>query len=176
MVLREAIREVPMISMKLREHLDQLGVPYTHHSHPTAYTAQEIAAVAHIPGSQMVKSVLLTADDDALVMAVLSSNDTVDLDVLREEIGCQTLRLATEDEFGDAFPTCKTGAMPPFGSLFNLPAYCESTLARQREIEFNAGTHEETIRMGFGDFKQLVNPKMVHFARPYHECPQRLAA
>ncbi|HYR85872.1 MAG TPA: YbaK/EbsC family protein [Terriglobia bacterium] len=165
-----------MISMKLMEHLDQAGVPYTHHTHPTAYTAQEVAAVAHIPGREMVKTVLLNADDNALVMAVLSSNDTVDLDVLWEELGCQTLRLATESEFRDAFPTCKTGAMPPFGSLFNLSTYCEATLARNREIEFNAGTHEETIRMAFDDFEQLENPKVVHFARPYQEHPQRLAA
>jgi Ala-tRNA(Pro) deacylase len=91
-------------------------------------------------------------------------------------MGCDTLRLATESEFRDAFPTCKVGAMPPLGNIFNLPTYCEMTLSRNREIEFNAGTHEETIRMAFDDFKRLANPKMVRMARPYSECPQRLAA
>src|SRR5882672_6335431 len=151
-----ANREVHMISMKLREHLDEERVAYKHHFHATAYTSQEIAEAAHIPGREMVKSVILNADESLLVMAVLSANDTANLDVLREEIGCDTLRLATESEFRDTFPTCKTGAMPPFGNIFNLPTYCEWTLSQNREIEFNAGTHDETIRMGFDDFQRLV--------------------
>ena len=124
----------------------------------------------------MLKSIILKADESILVMAVLSANDTADLDLLREKIGCEILRLATEGEFRDAFPTCEVGAMPPFGNLFNMPTYCELLLAKNNEVEFNAGTHEETIRMAFDEFKRLVNPKMVHFARPYREHPQRLAA
>jgi Ala-tRNA(Pro) deacylase len=163
------------ISMKLREHLEQEGVAYKHHVHAEAYTSQEIAAVAHIPGREMVKSVMLKADDE-LVMAVLSANDVADLDGLRDQIGCGTLRLATEDEFRNAFPSCQIGAMPPFGNIFNVPTYCELTLDQNRDIEFNAGSHFDTIRMAFADFKRLVNPRLVHFARPYREHPQRLAA
>ena len=109
-------------------------------------------------------------------MAVLSANETANLDILQEEIGCGVLRLATESEFRDAFPTCKLGAMPPFGAIFNVPTYCEANLSRNGEIEFNAGTHEETIRMRVDDYKRLVNPTMVHFAQPYREGVQRLAA
>jgi Ala-tRNA(Pro) deacylase len=123
----------------------------------------------------MVKSVMLKADGE-LVMAVLSANDIADLDTLRDAIGCQTLRLASEDEFSSAFPSCQLGAMPPFGNIFNVPTYCELTLDQNREIEFNAGSHFDTIRMAFADFKRLVNPKLIHFAQPYREHPQRLAA
>jgi Ala-tRNA(Pro) deacylase len=163
------------ISTKLKEHLEREGVAYQHHVHPEAYTSQEIAAVAHIPGREMVKSVILKADD-ALVMAVLSANDVADLDALRDEIGSQALRLATEEEFRNVFPSCQIGAMPPFGNIFNLPTYCELTLERNRDIEFNAGSHQDTIRMAFADFKRLVNPRLVHFAEAYGEHPQRSAA
>src|SRR4030095_11203015 len=112
-----------MISTKLQEYLDKAAVPYERHAHPTAYTSQEIAAVIHVPGREMVKSVIVKADEGALAMAVVSSNDTANLSLLREEIGCSTLRLATENEFRDAFPTCKVGAMPPLGNIFNLPTY-----------------------------------------------------
>jgi len=165
-----------MISMRLKDYLDESGIPYQRHAHPTAYTSQEVAAAVHVPGREMVKSVVVRADEGPLVLAVLSANDTADLDALRKEIGCDTLRLATETEFGDAFPTCKVGAMPPLGNIFNMPTYCDETLARNREIEFNAGTHEETIRMTFDDFRKLVNPKMVHVARPRTRHPQRAAA
>jgi Ala-tRNA(Pro) deacylase len=164
-----------MVSSKLKEHLDMEGTVYTRHVHPPAYTAQEVAAATHVPGRELVKSTILIADDQ-LVMAVLSANDAANLDILRNQIGCEVLRLATETEFADAFPSCKLGAMPPFGNLFGLPTYCETTLAKNREIEFNAGTHDETIRMDFGDFKRLVDPYMVQFAQPYREGLQRLAA
>jgi Ala-tRNA(Pro) deacylase len=165
-----------MISSKLRDYLDSTEVAYTRHAHPAAYTSQEIAQSIHVPGREMVKSVMLTADEETLLMAVLSANDTANLDILQEEIGCGVLRLATEAEFRDAFPTCKVGAMPPFGNIFNVPTYCERNLSKNREIEFNAGTHDETIRMAFDDFNRLVRPTLIHFAQPYHQGVQRLAA
>jgi Ala-tRNA(Pro) deacylase len=170
-----------MVSSKLKDYLDEAGVAYKRHSHPAAYTSMETAHSVHIPGREMVKSVMLKVDSKdedgaGLVMAVLSANDAANLDILREEIGCGVLRLANESEFQDAFPTCKPGAMPPFGNIFNVLTFCEASLARNREIEFNAGTHEETIRMSFDDYQRLAKPKMVHFAEPYSEGLQRLAA
>ena len=165
-----------MISTKIKEYLDNAGVRYTAHPHRRAYTSQEVAESIHIPGCEMLKPVMLHADERYLVMAVVSSNDAVNLDVLREEIGCHLLRLATETEFRDAFPTCEPGAMPPFGNIFDVPVYCDVNLSEDDEIEFNAGTHDETIRMKFGDYTTLVNPAMAHFARPYQQGVQRLAA
>jgi Ala-tRNA(Pro) deacylase len=165
-----------MISTKLKEYLEDAAVAYTRHAHRTAYTSQEIAQSVHIPGREMVKSVILKADESLLVMAVVSANDTANLDILRKEIGCSVLRLATESEFSGEFPTCKSGAMPPFGNLFGVPTFCDTALSRNPEIEFNAGSHEETVRLAFDDYQRLVNPEMVHFAQPYHEGVQRLAA
>ena len=165
-----------MISAKLKEYLDNSRANYTGHPHRTAYTSQEIAQSVHIPGREMLKTVILKADEDQLIMAVLSANDAANLDVLREEIGCRELRLASETEFSDAFPTCKPGAMPPFGNIFDLPTFCEANLSRNREIEFSAGSHDETIRMRFEDYERLACPEMIHFAQPYQSGAQRLAA
>src|SRR5262249_11435083 len=126
---------------------------------------------------ELAKPVILKADDTELVMAVVSANDTANLDALREEMGCASLRLASEAEFTDAFPTCKPGAMPPFGNLFDLLTYCDEALSENHEIEFNAGSHDETIRMRFDDYKRLVDPAMSHFGLPYEKTGvQRLAA
>src|SRR5690349_24244835 len=106
-----------MISTKLKECLDDAGVTYTGHPHRSVYTSQEIAQSVHIPGHEMLKSVILKADEDKLIMAVLSASDMANLDTLRQEIGCGKLRLASEREFRDAFPTCTLGAMPPIGNI-----------------------------------------------------------
>jgi len=169
-----------MVSTKLKQYLDDAGVPYARHPHTPAYTSREVAHNVHIPGREMVKSVLLKAglyaEDEPLIMAVLSANDAVNLDALRDAIGSDVLRLASEAEFRDAFPTCTLGAMPPFGNIFDMPVYCDTSLAQNSEIEFNAGTHDETIRMSFEDYQRLANPKIVHFAQPASEGLQRLAA
>jgi len=165
-----------MISTKLQNHLDNAGVTYTRHPHALAYTSQEIAQRVHVPGREMLKSVMLKADENQLIMMVLSANDTVDLDALRREIGSRVVRLASETEFQDAFPTCKPGAMPPFGNIFNIPTYCEEDVSKNREVEFNAGTHDETIRMKFDDYQKAAMPLMFHFAHPHREGVQRLAS
>jgi Ala-tRNA(Pro) deacylase len=165
-----------MISTRVKEYLDSAGVAYTVHPHRRAYTSQEIAESVHIPGGEMLKSVMLETDDKRLVMAVVSASETVNLDALREQIGCRVLRLASEAEFRDAFPTCEAGAMPPLGNIFDVPVYCDVELSRNGEVDFNAGAHDETIRMKFDDFRKLANPIMLHFAQPYREGMQRLAA
>src|SRR4051812_28469245 len=108
-----------MISAKLHDYLDNAGVAYAGHTHRPAYTSQEIAQSMHIPGKEMVKSVILKDEKGGLIMAVLSANDAADLGILRKETGSTLLRLASESEFSDAFPSCKPGAMPPFGNIFN---------------------------------------------------------
>jgi hypothetical protein len=37
-------------------------------------------------------------------------------------------------------------------------------LAKQAEIEFNAGTHVDTVRMTYATFVKLENPTVVSFA------------
>jgi Ala-tRNA(Pro) deacylase len=58
------------------------------------------------------------------------------------------------------FPDCEVGAMPPFGNLYDMDVYVDSSLGNNREIVFNAGSHTEVIRMSYADFERLVNPKI----------------
>ena len=47
---------------KLKEFLDENRVKYVTISHSLAYTAQEIAASAHIRGKELAKTVIVKAD------------------------------------------------------------------------------------------------------------------
>jgi len=82
----------------------------------------------------------------------------VDLDRLRSLTGARAVELASELEFKDAFPDCETGAMPPFGNLYDMAVYADASLAENEEITFSAGTHRELVRMGWDDMVRLVNP------------------
>lgn len=148
------------ISTRLKELLDTEKAAYEHRVHATAYTAAETAQAMHIPGKEMAKTVIVNADG-LLRMAVLPANCMLNLEHLKFVTRAENIRLATETEFTDAFPTCEVGAMPPFGNLFGVPVFCDTSLEQNEDIEFNAGTHTDTIRMAFHDFKRLANPTMI---------------
>ena len=155
-----------MIIKKLREYLDKENIKYVTISHPTAYTAQEIAAKAHIPGKEMAKTVMVKLDG-LMAMTVLPASYHVDFDLLKDATGATHVELATEDEFKDLFPECELGAMPPFGNLYGMHVFMASSLAEDEEIAFNAGSHTELIRMAFPDYVRLVQPVQLHFSMHY---------
>ena len=152
-----------MALASLMDYLDRENVKYVVITHSPAYTAQGIAGLAHIPGQELAKTVIVKLDG-RLAMAVLPAKYHVDLLHLKERAGARAAALATEDDFQGLFPGCETGAMPPFGNLFGLSVYADVNLERDREIAFNAGTHRELIRMSWEDFKRLANPKVISFA------------
>ncbi len=144
----------------LKEFLDSEDVKYISITHSPAFTAQQVAASAHIPGKELAKSVVIKVDGK-LAMAVLPASFKVDFDLLREASGAQHVELAGEVEFKEAFPGCEVGAMPPFGNLYGLDVYVAETLAEDDEIAFNACSHTELIKLSYADFERLVKPKTV---------------
>lgn len=150
---------------KLKELLDREEVKYVSISHSTAFTAQEIAASAHIPGRELAKTVMILLDGK-MAMAVLPAPARVELERLREISSAERVELASESDFKQLFPECDTGAMPPFGNLYGLPVYVDRSLAEDEQIAFNAGTHAELIRMAYADFERLVQPKLGDFTVP----------
>jgi Ala-tRNA(Pro) deacylase len=145
---------------KLMEYLDSHDKKYVVVKHSKAFTAQEVAASAHIPGKNMAKAVMVKVDG-AIKMVVLPSTHNVDFDLIKETNGAEKVELASEEEFESLFPGCEVGAMPPFGNLFDMETFVAEPLAENDEIAFNAGTHKELVKMRYEDFKELVNPKVI---------------
>ncbi len=148
---------------KLKEFLDSNRIKYLSIIHSRAYTAQEIAAKAHVSGKEMAKTVMIKLDDK-MAMAVLPASYKIDFDLIKETSGSKYVELASEEEFKYLFPDCEIGAMPPFGNLYNMEVMVSETLAEDEEIAFNAGSHTELIRVAYKDFERLVKPKILKFA------------
>jgi len=66
---------------KLKEFLDQNGIKYVSIVHSPAYTAQEVAASAHITGRELAKVVIVELDKQ-MAMAVLPANRKIVLQEL----------------------------------------------------------------------------------------------
>ncbi len=148
---------------KLKEFLDNEGVKYVAIRHSPAFTAQEIAESAHIPGNELAKTVMIKIDGQS-AMAVLPASKRINIARFDEQLGGKGVELSDEAEFEALFPGCETGAMPPFGNLYGLDVYVEPSLAEDEEIVFNAGTHTELLRLPYKDFERLAKPKVLSFA------------
>ncbi|MEI6639264.1 MAG: YbaK/EbsC family protein [Chlorobium sp.] len=149
---------------KLREFLDSHAVRYFVVSHSPAYTAQEVAASAHVPGKELAKTVVVTIAG-TLAMVVLPASRQLDFTLLREFCGTQEVELASEKEFVDIFPECEIGAMPPFGNLYGMEVYVSEELEEDDAIAFNAGAHTELLRLSYDSYKRLVHPKVAKLSR-----------
>ena len=147
---------------KIKQFLDEHKVKYTIISHSAAYTAQEIAESAHIPGRELAKTVVVDIDDKK-AMVVQPATSMVNLGRLKKAIGATHVSLAEEKDFQTLFPDCEVGAMPPFGNLYGMDVYVSESLTLDDEIAFNAGSHTELIRLAYSDFASLVEPKVVSF-------------
>ncbi len=144
---------------RLREYLEEHHVKYVTIKHRPAFTAQQIAATAHLPGRDLAKTVVVKLDGK-FAMAVLPAPDKVSASRLREVSGAKEVELASESEFAGLFPRCEVGAMPPFGNLWGMQVFVDCRLCEDEQIAFNAGSHTELLKLSYADYEKLVRPKI----------------
>jgi Ala-tRNA(Pro) deacylase len=152
-----------MASTTLKRFLDENRVRYITVTHSPAYTAQELAHLAHVPGKDWAKTVVVKLDGK-LAMAVIPASQKVVFELLERAAKATRAELATEHEFAAAFPDCELGAMPPFGNLYGMPVFVADELARDEEIAFNACSFSEMVRMPYVDWARLVKPAVARIS------------
>jgi len=150
---------------KLTRYLDENEVKYVTIRHSEAFTASEIAQTAHVPGKELAKTVMVKIDGE-MVMVVLPATERIDLELLRQTTGATDVEIAHEDEFEQLFPNCQTGAMPPFGNLWDMKTLVDQQLREDERIAFNAGTLTELIQLSYGDYERLVEPTVLQIGMP----------
>ncbi len=146
----------------IKANLDAQRIPYEIIHHRRDYTAPETAAHTHTPGKFFAKTVIMEVDRK-LCMFVMPASDHIDLEKVRRALHAKEVHLASESEVARACPDCETGAMPPFGQYYQLPVYVSHRLIEDHMITFNAGTHEEVIRMVYQDYAKLARPVVMNF-------------
>jgi len=143
------------ISSTLNEFLDRQKAAYELIPHAHTSNSMDTAQQAHVPGHRLAKAVVLKGDG-SYWMVVVPSVEHVDLALLREKLG-YPLELATESELTDLFPDCEIGAVPPVGPAWGLNTYLdECFMGDNREVYFEAGDHEDLVRMSGEQFQKLL--------------------
>jgi Ala-tRNA(Pro) deacylase len=155
------------VAPSVQEFLRSAEVSYSVLRHPPAYSAQEEAAVTHVPGRDWAKTVICFADGEP-IEAVVPANQKVNLEWLASLAGVASIRLASEDELSWLFPDCEAGAVPPLGPLFKQTVFVDQSLAAEDRIAFAAGTHTDAVAMRYRDFASITRPVVGRFAvRPH---------
>jgi Ala-tRNA(Pro) deacylase len=143
----------------IREELDRQGVAYQELHHSDAFTAQEVARKEHVSGHRVAKVVCVLADGQPFEL-VLPASRRVCLDRVREVLGAQEVRLASEEELGRCFPDCEIGAIPALRHWRGVDVIMDGHLCRGGDIFFLGGTHRDAIRIKFDDWFAMVNPRV----------------
>jgi Ala-tRNA(Pro) deacylase len=142
------------IATRVVNYLIEQDADYEVVGHPHSASSLETAELAHVPGDRLAKSVLLE-DAAGYVLATLPASYRVDLGELHRQTN-RNLGLATESELEAVFGDCEPGALPPFGSIYDMDTIVDGTLAEQSDVYFEAGDHEQLIRVSGETFQMLL--------------------
>src|SRR5262245_35188642 len=151
--------------MWIKRMLELRGVPFEECHHPVVYTAQEVAHQEHISGHRVAKVVVVMADGKPVEL-ILPASQRVSLERVRKVLNAKEVRLATEDEMHNFFADAAPGAIPPLDHWEGVPVLMDPSMEVEGEILFQAGTHEDAVRLRFEDWFRMVNARVEEFAEP----------
>lgn len=149
---------VPWLKAALRKR----RLCYQESRHAAAFTAQDLAEKEHLSGWHVAKVVVAMADGRP-VQLVLPANRSVDLERARRMLDAKELRLAREEEMSRIFADCEIGAEPPLPHWKGVELWMDDSLRTGGDILFQAGTHEDAVRMRFRDWFRLAQPRVGWF-------------
>lgn len=157
------------IPSHLSTYFDQRGAHYEVCMHEHSRTSAETARSAHVPPSQLAKSVILE-DDTGCVMAVIPADKTVMLGELGRMLGRNKLRLADEARIAMLFEDCDRGAVPPVGMAWGMETIVDDELEANDVVYMEGGDHECLLRMSHEQFHELMSAQLHgHFCKsPTH--------
>ncbi|HEX2496067.1 MAG TPA: YbaK/EbsC family protein [Gaiellaceae bacterium] len=128
--------------------------------HRHTETARAEARALGLELDEVAKTVVVRTPD-GYVRVVVPASERVDLGKLRALLGTEgvegVIRLATESELAAAYPGFDLGAVPPLGGPAGDTVVLDLSLTRHVRLVFEAGTHEESVRLRTDDLVNLTH-------------------
>ena len=129
-------------------------------------TAEDAARAIGCDVSQIVKSLVFVADDEA-VLALTSGANRVDTRRLAELAGAGTVRRANADEARSATGFA-VGGTPPFGHPTRLRAFLDRDLLAHRDVWAAAGTPDSVFRTSPSELQRSAEAQVVELKESGH--------
>ena len=152
------------VTQRLTVALDAAGVGYTRMEHQPVYTSAEAASVRGTSLHSGAKALIMKAEN-RFVMLVMPADLGLDNNAVRRLLGVKRLRFADKEELL-TLTGLTPGSVPPMGSLFGIETICDERLAENESINFNAGSHSESLKLRYGDYIAFESPRIARIAKP----------
>ena len=144
--------------------LEKTKVKYEIIKHKTVYTALDKAETLHLDPKGVAKTVIVKIGRGKHILALIPANKNLDKTKLKKTINSWLKKTAKAEGIKKAgekvkeieFATevwmkknikGKIGATPPFGKLFKIPTFIDSSLLRAKKIIINTGDYEHSIEL-----------------------------
>ena len=152
----------PEIFQRLIQTLDAAGVVYDLTHHEPVYTSAQAASVRGTPLCSGAKAIILKCDH-GFVMVVMPADRIMKGSAVRKFLHSRRLRFASKEELLE-LTGLTPGAVPPFGSLFGLRTVCDRRLGENQRINFNAGSHGNSLQLDYQAWVKVESPEFADFS------------
>ena len=137
------------------QHVDYELIP-----HRRTQSAAAEARVIGVDPDHVAKTVVL-ASEAGFVRAVLRASDRIDLGKVKDILEREDVRLASEEMLVGAYPEFELGAVPPIGGSGKELVLIDERLAEHDSVVFEAGTHEQSVRIKTADLMSVAGGRIV---------------
>ena len=129
--------------------------------HEPVTTSEAAAAVRGVELNTGAKAMVVKGKD-GFALAVLAGDRKVDWKLLAPLVG-KSPRFATAEELQELTGLSK-GAVPPFGRLFGLRTIYDESLRDVDRVNFNAGSHTDSVSMRREDMIRVGGGEVTAFS------------
>lgn len=119
-------------------------------------TAADAADAVGCSVDQIVKSIVLVADGEVIVVLTAGDN-RVDTDALATEIDAESVRTGNPEEV-KAATGWSIGGVPPFGHESPVATYLDESLLDHDRIWAAAGTPDAVFELAPGELRAIADP------------------
>jgi Ala-tRNA(Pro) deacylase len=150
---------MPALAM-LIEALERAAAEYEVLEHPRTETARAEAHALGLRADDVAKT-LVVKTPEGYLRVVLPASRSLDLRRLRRVVGGgHHTHLATEQDLAREYPEFELGAVPPLGGASSDPVVVDSALARLDSMVFEAGSHDDSIRIATADLVRVAKARI----------------
>ena len=143
-----------MTPTELHQELDCAGIDFDLIEHRRTETAGAEALAIGVAPQEVAKTIVLVSRE-RFVRAVVPASTRLDLHKVRELLGDNRARLASEEELVSAYPMYELGAVPPFGVPAGDRVLLDRRLAKLDSVVLEAGSHSKSVRLKTTDLLTL---------------------
>lgn len=178
------------IPKKLFNYLETEKAKYETIEHRMVFTALDAAATMHVKPQQIVKTLVVKLRGKVPALVLLPANKNLDKKKFADVAYNLTQKVIKDPDLvpkewnypspdlkGKSYPVefakekwmkekiiGKIGATPAFGRTMKLPVFMEKTLLKEKDLIFNSGDYQTSIKMTAKNFEKLERPLTGTFA------------